>query len=250
MDQYKKCEGVNYSLFNGNWIDAPEQAKEDPRNEYAIDPNMKYPAEFKEFMAYDGDWDLYGSHSMAFEDLTMITFEQVCDIFKKRQDIEKKKQAAKLETLRVKWQKELEKRFEERKVEQHVVDTTNIDDMMAIFHDMGGVSAQDEDSMKEEIMHDFEELQEILGDIDYDELAAIKSINPGLFVIIVQKILNFLRFLSKVPIKNDDGEITHTMDLYQKVVETLSVNCKTEDGKIPGWVQWIKYVFDMGKNLE
>ena len=91
MDQYKKCEGVNYSLFKGEWIDAPPQAKEDPRNEFAIDPNMKYPAEFSEFMAYDGDWDLYGVHSMAFEDHTMITFERVCDIFKRRQLIEKKK---------------------------------------------------------------------------------------------------------------------------------------------------------------
>lgn len=68
--------------------------------------------------------------------------------------------------------------------------------------------------MKEEIMHDFAELEEILGDVDYDELAAIKSVNPALFVIIVQKILNFLRFLSRVPIKNDEGQITHTMDLY------------------------------------
>jgi len=53
---------------------------------------MKYPAEFSEFMSYDGDWDLYGVHSMAFEDMTMITFDQVCDIFKKRQEIEQKKQ--------------------------------------------------------------------------------------------------------------------------------------------------------------
>lgn len=80
---------------------------------------MKYPAEFSEFMSYDGDWDLYGVHSMAFEDMTMITFDQVCDIFKKRQEIENKKQVKKLESLRVKWQKELEKRFDERKVEQH-----------------------------------------------------------------------------------------------------------------------------------
>lgn len=250
MDQYKTCDGVNYNLLSGTWIDAPAQAKVDERNPYAIDPNMKYPSEFSEFMAFDGDWDLYGAHSMAFEDHTMITYEKVCDIFKKRQDIEKKKQQAKLETLRVKWQKELEKRFEERKVEQHTVDTTNIDDMMAIFHDMGGVSSQDEDSMKQELMGDFNELQEILGDIDYDELAAIKSVNPALFVVIVQKILNFLRFLARVPIKNDDGQITHTMDLYQKVVDTLTKNSKNGDGTVPGWVNWISYIFDMGKNLD
>ena len=52
MDQYKKCEGVNYSLFKGEWIDAPPQAKEDPRNKFAIDPNMKYPAEFSEFRSF------------------------------------------------------------------------------------------------------------------------------------------------------------------------------------------------------
>ena len=55
--------------------------------------------------------------------------------------MEKKNELKRLETLRVKWQKELEQRFEERKIEQHQVDTTNIDDMMAIFHDMGGVSS-------------------------------------------------------------------------------------------------------------
>lgn len=122
--------------------------------------------------------------------------------------------------------------------------------MMAIFHDMGGVSSQDEDSMKQELMGDFNELEEILGDIDYDELAAIKSVNPALFVVIVQKILNFLRFLARVPIKNDDGQITHTMDLYQKVVDTLTQNSKNRDGTVPGWVNWISYIFDMGKNLD
>ena len=104
--------------------------------------------------------------------------------------------------------------------------------------------------MKQELMEDFAELQEIVGNVDYDELAAIKSVNPHLFVIIVQKILNFLRFLARVPIKNDDGQITHTMDLYAKVVETLSKNNKDSNGNVPGWVQWISYIFDMGKNLD
>ena len=122
--------------------------------------------------------------------------------------------------------------------------------MMAIFHDMGGVSAHDENTMKEEIMHDFAELEEIVGDIDFDELAAIKAVNPQLFVIIVQKIINFLRFLARVPVKNDDGDITHTMDLYKKVVDTLENSSKDGNGRVPSWVKSISYVFDMGRNLD
>jgi len=87
MDQFKKCEGVNYNLFNGKWIDAPAQAKEDPTNIHAIDPNMKYPAEFREFMALDGDWDLNGVHSRAYDDYNMLTFDEVCEIYKRRQKI-------------------------------------------------------------------------------------------------------------------------------------------------------------------
>lgn len=46
-----------------------------------------------------------------------------------------------METLRVKWQQELENNFSMRKIEQHQVDTSDIDDMMSIFHDMGGISS-------------------------------------------------------------------------------------------------------------
>lgn len=48
-----------------------------------------------------------------------------------------------MEILRVKWQKELEASFAKRNLEQHQVDTTNIDDMMDIFKDMGGISSTD-----------------------------------------------------------------------------------------------------------
>lgn len=85
---------------------------------------------------------------------------------------------------------------------------------MGIFKDMGGVGSNEEDTLREELIHDFEELQEMLGEIDQDELAAIKSVNPQLWLIIVQKIVNFLRFLSNVPIKDDAGEISHTIDMY------------------------------------
>jgi hypothetical protein len=72
--------------------------------------------------------------------------------------------------------------------------------------------------MEEELIADFAELEETLGEIDYDELAAIKAINPQLYIIIVQKIINFLRFLAHVPIKDDDGNITHTLDVYDKII--------------------------------
>ena len=95
MDQYKTCLEVDYSLLSGTWIDPPPKAHEQPTNQYAIDPNMKYPTEFSEFMnRWDGDWDLYGSHSVAFEEFSVLTYEEICDIFKKRQEIIIKKKDA------------------------------------------------------------------------------------------------------------------------------------------------------------
>merc|ERR1719329_246919 len=57
-------------------------------------------------MALDGDWDLNGVHSRAYDDYNMLTFDEVCEIYKRRQNILKEKQEAKLEILHVKWRKE------------------------------------------------------------------------------------------------------------------------------------------------
>lgn len=104
--------------------------------------------------------------------------------------------------------------------------------------------------MEEELIKDFAELEETLGEIDFDELAAIKAINPQFYLILVQKVINFLRFLSQVPIKDDDGNITHTLDLYDKIVTILTQNNKNSDGTTAGWVNWITWVFEMSKNLD
>ena len=108
MDQYKTCQGLDYSIFKGEWIDPPSKAEPDPKNHHYIDSNMKYPVEFKEFMDdLDGSWDLYGPFSIAHEVFTGRTYEQICDIFRRRQDIIIKKKKAAMEKLRIKWEQEL-----------------------------------------------------------------------------------------------------------------------------------------------
>jgi hypothetical protein len=95
MDQYKTCLEVDYSLLIGDWIDPPARAHGQKQDQYSIDPNMKYPIEFGNFMnRWDGTWDLYGSHSIAYEEFSILTYEEICDIFKKRQEIIIKKKDA------------------------------------------------------------------------------------------------------------------------------------------------------------
>jgi len=56
--------------------------------------------------------------------------------------------------------------------------------------------------------------------------------------------------LAQVPIKDDDGDITHTMNMYEKIISMLTTNYENKDGTTPGWVNWISWVFDMSKNLD
>ena len=49
-------------------------------------------------------------------------------------------------------------------------------------------------------------LEEIVGKLDYEEMAVLKSTNPSLFMILIQKVFNFLMYLAHIPIRDENGE--------------------------------------------
>ena len=68
-------------------------------------------------------------------------------------------------------------------------------------------------------------LEEIIGEINYDEMSVLKATNPGLFIVLIQKVFNFLMYLAHVRITDESGEESH-MNLYQKAMDTLvEKNC-------------------------
>ena len=67
-------------------------------------------------------------------------------------------------------QAQIEQRFKERKLLDHEVDTTSIESMFEIYNTVGGLG---EVAMQGEIMNDFEQLEEIVGDLDYDAMVLI-----------------------------------------------------------------------------
>jgi hypothetical protein len=126
----------------------PDVIKYNPTNIHMIDPTKNYPKSYQEFMTSDGYWDLYGNFHGAVEEWTTIDEAEVKKIVDKRQEKLDDKRAKDLKKLEDKMQMELEQRFKERKILDHEVDTTNIDDMFAIYSNLGGLG---QDSMQREL---------------------------------------------------------------------------------------------------
>ena len=89
--------------------------------------------------------------------------------------------------------------------------------------------------MKTEIINDFHYLEEIIGELDYEHMEMLKSENPNIFVLILTKIFNFLAYLARIPINNEDGEASH-MNLYERALETLIEKNTGPDGEKPAWL--------------
>ena len=53
-------------------------------NVHEIDPSRQYPKSYQEFMTREGTWDLFGLHHYAFDDISMITEQEVEEIMMKR----------------------------------------------------------------------------------------------------------------------------------------------------------------------
>jgi hypothetical protein len=73
-------------------------------------------------------------------------------------------------------------RFKERKLLDHEVDTTSIDQMFEIYRGLGGLG---EASMQTEIINDLKELEEIVGPLSYDNMEMLKSQNPNFVVVLM-----------------------------------------------------------------
>ena len=89
--------------------------------------------------------------------------------------------------------------------------------MFEIYSELGGLG---QDSMQLELQKDFADLEEIIGELNYEEMAVLKSTNPGLFIIIVQKVFNFLMYLARIPTTNENGEKVD-LNLYEEALDTL-----------------------------
>lgn len=129
-------------------------------------------------------------------------------------------------------QAQIEQRFNERKLLDHEVDTTSIEAMFEIYNTVGGLGQQ---SMQDEIMNDFAMLEEILGDMDYDTMVMLRNESPNTFVFVITKIFNFLAYLAKIPIKDEDGDDVE-MNLYSEALNTLNEKNVGPDGDKPSWL--------------
>ena len=116
--------------------------------------------------------------------------------------------------------------------------------MFDIYSQLGGLG---QDSMQLELQKDFADLEEIIGELNYEEMAVLKSTNPGLFVIIVQKVFNFLMYLARIPTTNEDGEKVD-LNLYEEALDTLFEK-NVVDGEVPDWLNKLKTCFDWGKKF-
>ncbi len=53
------------------------------------------------------------------------------------------------------------------------IDTTDISSMFNAYTNMGGLG-------RNQVKQNIEELMEVIGDIDYDEMKVMEAVNPGL----------------------------------------------------------------------
>ena len=192
-------------------------------------------------MTVDGTWDLYGNLHAAFDGMTMIEeadVKKICDERKKNLD---EKKAKELKALEEKMKKELMQRFHERQLLEHEVDTTSIDGMFDIYNQLGGIGA---DSQQKELEEDFAALEEIIGELNYDEMAVLKQTNPVMFIILIERVFNFLMYLAHIPFKDKNGK-ENRMNLYQTIMDHL-LEHHTVDGKIPEWLERVHMIYDWG----
>ena len=223
----------------------PATIKYNPNNSWSIDPSKQYPKCYEEFMTVEGFWDMYGNLHAAFDGMTMIDEAEVKKICDKRQKKLDDKMAKELAVLEKKMKDELMQRFHERELLEDEVDTTSIDDMFDIYSELGGLG---EDSQQQELEDDFKALEEIVGELDYEQMSILKQTNPGMFIVLIFKVFNFLMYLAHIPIKDKHtGEERH-INLYEKAMETLISTNKKPDGEMPDWLKSTKTVFDWGKH--
>ena len=90
-----------------------------------------------------------------------------------------------------------------------MIDVTNIGQMHEMFAEMGGHGSLEED---------VNELEDIIGSIDFDKLKMVQSYHPAIFVGICIKIFNYLHSLSSMKFVGADG-IEQRVNVYEKLME-------------------------------
>ena len=79
-------------------------------------------------------------------------------------------------------------------------------------------------------------------------MSVLKSSNPSLFIVLIQKVFNFLMYLAHVPFKNEFGDESH-INVYEKTLDTLFEKNVDANGKAPEWLVTLKMCFDWGKHF-
>jgi hypothetical protein len=96
-------------------------------------------------------------------------------------------------------------------------------------------------------------LEEIIGELNYEEMSVLKATNPNVFILLIQKVFNFLMYMAHVPIKDDSGWINFIgddkhMNVYEEVMDTLEEK-NVVDGIVPEWLTTLKMCYAWGKHF-
>ena len=99
-------------------------------------------------------------------------------------------------------QKQIELRYKERQLLDHEVDTSSIDEMFQIYEALGGLGKE---SMQNEIINDFHLLEEIVGELDYENMEMLRFQNPNVYLMMLFKIVAMLGYFAKIPTNDANG---------------------------------------------
>jgi len=88
-------------------------------------------------------------------------------------------------------------------------------------------------------------LEEIIGDLDYENMEMLRSENPNIFIMLITKIFNLLGYLANYPIQDEDGQPAK-INLYRKVLETLVEKNTGPNGEKPAWLEKVITFFHYG----
>lgn len=208
-----------------------------------INPKIQYPDEYKEFNSGHGFWDYNGIHAGAFEGDTILTYREVTMIINKRKDKDAAEKQMEMDKLQVKWDQEIKQWKLRENIANGDIDTTDINSMFNAYTSMGGLGMN-------QVQQNIEELMEIIGDIDLDEMKVMEAMNPGMVYQIVWKVYRWLKKYTNHPTGDFDyagKEIT--INLYEKGLEEFIEKMKNKDGEVPEWCKVLQTIFKYGKML-
>ena len=115
--------------------------------------------------------------------------------------------------------------------------------MFQIYEALGGLGKE---SMQNEIINDYHLLEEIVGELDYENMEMVRYQNPNVYLMMLFKIVAMLGYLAKYPTTDANGNVTGQINLYQKALDHLIQEYTNDDDEKPGWIRWIEMIFHVG----